>query len=544
MTKTADDIKKQPWPVLIVGAGPVGLAMAAELGWRNIRCLVVDKGDGIINHPKTNGVNMRTMEYCRRWGIDKLIRDRGYPKDRPHDHIYFTTLTGWELARNSQPPLDELAPPRGALEPFQRCPQTVFDPTLQTYVSSQALVSMRYFTRCTDLQQDEDGITAVLEDVKSGKSETLRADFVVACEGAHSPIRDALGITLKGTPVLAYSTNVLFRSAEFATIHDKGAGRSYRAFGPDGQWADVNAIDGKELWRFQIKGSLDPDSWGKVDVDADLKRFVGCDFKYEILSKLEWVRRQLIADNYQSGRIFLAGDAVHQLTPSGSFGMNSGIGDVTNLSWKIEAALAGWAGPHLLNSYSTERQPIGKRNVDEATARFKLSDTVTPRPHLLEDSPEGEKERKEVGAGIAKRMIQPPSFGMQVGYRYDASPIICDDGTPVPPVDRENYTATTRPGARAPDAWVTPGSRTMLDLFGHGFVLVRTGSNPPDVCALEEAARERQVPLTTIDIDDADITDLYERCLVLVRPDGHVAWRGDAPPGNPLAIIDRIRGAA
>ena len=224
--------------------------------------------------------------------------------------------------------------------------------------------------------------------------------------------------------------------------------------------------------------------------------------------------------------------------------MNSGIGDVTNLSWKIEAALAGWAGPHLLNSYSTERQPIGKRNVDEATARFKLSDTVTPRPHLLEDSPEGEKERKEVGAGIAKRMIQPPSFGMQVGYRYDASPIICDDGTPVPPVDRENYTATTRPGARAPDAWVTPGSRTMLDLFGHGFVLVRTGSNPPDVCALEEAARERQVPLTTIDIDDADITDLYERCLVLVRPDGHVAWRGDAPPGNPLAIIDRIRGAA
>jgi 2-polyprenyl-6-methoxyphenol hydroxylase-like FAD-dependent oxidoreductase len=529
-------------PVLVIGGGPVGLAMAAELGWRNIPCVLVEQGDGVVDHPKTNGVNMRTMEFCRRWGIAKRIRESGYPTDRPHDHIFFTTLTGWELARNSMPSFDEIDPPRGALEPFQRCPQTVFDPILKDFVSGFDAVQLRYHVRCTGLEEDADGVIASLEDVDSGNTEVLRADYVVACEGARSPIRDALGIKLDGTPVLAYSTNVLFRSEHFNTVHDKGAGRSYRAFGPDGQWADVNSINGRDLWRFQIKGSLDPESWGKVDIDADLRRFVGCDFEYEILSKLEWVRRQLIADSYQKGRIFLAGDCIHQLTPSGSYGMNTGVGDVTNLSWKLEAALRGWAGDRLLETYTQERLPIGKRNVDEAAARFHLSESVEPTPHILEDSPAGEAEREQVGAGIRDRMLQPPSFGMQVGYRYDDSPLNTPDGTPTPPVDRTTYAATTRPGARAPDAWIGE-DHSILDLYGRGFVLVRSGANPPSAESLADAALARGVPLQMVTIEDPAIAELYESPLVLVRPDGHVAWRGATAPEDPGAVIDRARGA-
>ncbi|MDX1484302.1 MAG: FAD-dependent monooxygenase [Alphaproteobacteria bacterium] len=530
-------------PVLIVGGGPVGLAMAVELGWRGIACVLVEQGDGEVVHPKTNGVNMRTMEYCRRWGIADVIREKGYPRGRPRDHIYFTTLTGWEIARQTNPPYEEARPPRGCLEAFQRCPQTVFDPALQERARSLEPVTLRYHVRCLGVEQDDTGVTAKLQRVKEdGAEETLRAAYVVACEGARSPIRDALGIRLQGMPVLGYSTNVLFRSAEFATMHDKGEGRSYLAVGPDGQWASVNSINGEDIWRFQVRGSLDPDSWAKVDVDADLRRFAGRDFDYETLSVLEWIRRQLVADRYQDGRILLAGDCVHQLTPAGSFGMNTGIGDVTNLSWKIEAALDGWAGDGLLDSYTAERRPIGKRNVDFAAARYARGEKITPTPHILEDSPEGERERKEVGERIMNEVVNPPTFGLQIGYRYDDSPVICLEPGPPPPVERESYSPTTRPGARAPDARLADG-RALIDLFGKGFTLLRLGAAPPEPDALVKASSARGVPLTAHDIAEPGIADLYESPLVLVRPDGHVAWRGDAPPDDPTAVIDKVRGA-
>ncbi|MGY9004837.1 MAG: FAD-dependent monooxygenase [Alphaproteobacteria bacterium] len=528
--------------VLIIGGGPVGLAMAVELGWRGIDCVLVEQGDGVVAHPKTNGINMRTMEFCRRWGIANKVRELGYPKDRPRDHIFLTSLTGWEIARQTNPSYNDVKVPDGTLEPFQRCPQTVFDPLLQARARALPSVTLRYHTRCDDLDQDDTAITAFLENTKTGMKEGLRAPFAIACEGARSPIRDRLGIKLEGTPVLGYATNVLFRSDEFSTMHNMGAGRSYMAIGPDGQWASVNSINGHDIWRLQIRGSLDPESWDKVDVDADMRRFAGRDFDYEVLSSLEWVRRQLIADRYQDRRIFLAGDCIHQLTPSGSFGMNTGIGDITNLSWKIEAALKGWAGPNLLDSYTLERQPIGKRNVDEAAARFALGDSVVPHPQILEDTPEGEDERREAGEKIAKRMIQPPSYGMQVGYRYDDSPVIIADDTPTPPLERETYTPTTRPGARAPDALLKDG-QPLLDSYGKGFVLVCLGSKSGDVASLVDAAKMRNMPMDVMVIDDPKIISLYETTLVLVRPDGHVGWRGNHPPDDPGAIMDRLRGA-
>ncbi len=543
MPDTSLDSGNFDTPVLIIGGGPVGLAMAVELGWRGIDCVLVEQGDGVVVHPKTNGINMRTMEFCRRWGIAEAIREQGYPTARGRDHIYFTTLTGWEIARQVNPAYDEVQLPRGAVEPFQRCPQTVTDPLLQERARSLEPVTLRYHVRCEGVEQDETGVTARLRSLRGGQEENLRAGFVVACEGARSPIRDTLGIKLEGTPVLGYSTNVLFRSQEFATMHDKGDGRSYLAMGPDGQWASVNSIDGKDLWRFQVRGSLDPDSWGKVDVDADLKRFAGRDFDYQVLSILEWIRRQLVADSYQDGRIALAGDCVHQLTPAGSFGMNTGVGDITNLSWKIEAALNGWAGDGLLETYTTERRPIGKRNVDFAAARFARADDVMPTPSILDDSPEGARERKEVGERIEKEVLAPPTFGLQVGYRYDESPIICQEPGPPPPIERETYTPTTRPGARAPDAWIGE-NRAVTDLFGRGFVLLRLGDAPPGAENLERAAAARGVPFETVDLTDPDIADLYQKALVLVRPDGHVAWRGNAPPSDAGQVIDLVRGAA
>ena len=222
--------------------------------------------------------------------------------------------------------------------------------------------------------------------------------------------------------------------------------------------------------------------------------------------------------------------------------MNTGVGDITNLSWKIEAALQGWAGDSLIDTYTTERRLIGKRNVDFAAARYARGENVIPTPSILDDTPEGERERQQVGERITSDVLAPPTFGLQIGYRYDDSPIICVEPGPPPPIERETYTPTTRPGARAPDAWLGE-NRAVTDLFGHGFVLLRLGDAPPKAANLEQAAAARGVPLETIDLTDPEITDLYEKALVLVRPDGHVAWRGETPPADARQVIDRVRGA-
>lgn len=540
-TRLPSDGKDLDVPVLIIGGGPVGLAVAAELGWRGIRCVVVEQTDGAIEHPKTNGINMRTLEICRRWGIAQRVHDEGFPKDYPHDHIYVTSLTGYLLARQIRPSMGEMKAPRGAIETFQRCPQTTFDPMLKGVAESFPTVDLRYFVRCEGVDQDADGITAELTELKSGAKSRIRADYAIACEGANSPVRDALGFKMEGTAVLAYSTNMLFHSTELRKLHDKGPGRSYIAIGPEGNWASINSINGDDLWRLQVSGSTDPASWQEVDFDQCVKRFAGRDFSYELISTLTWIRRQLICDHYQSGRIFLAGDAVHQLTPAGSFGMNTGIGDAVDIVWKIAAMLKGWGGPGLLESYEPERRPIGKRNVDEAAARFKRYAPFKPGPAILEDSPEGVRVRAEVASKLETTML-PFGEGFQVGYRYDDSPIIWPDGTPTPPLDGPTYNATTRPGARAPDAWIDEDTR-MLDLYGKGFVLVRLGTDAPEAGGLEAAAEACGMPLKVVTMEDPEIIDLYERKLVLVRPDGHVAWRGDDMPDDCRAVIDRVRGA-
>jgi 2-polyprenyl-6-methoxyphenol hydroxylase-like FAD-dependent oxidoreductase len=199
------------YPVLIVGAGPVGLALALELGWRGVRCLVVEQGDGNVEHPKVMGIGMRTMEYCRHWGVADAVRDKGYPRDHPRDEFYCTAMTGHMLAHQPYPPLSETSPPPGVADTYQICPQTVFDPILLARANSFPSVTIRNFARCDDVDQDESRVTASLTDTESGKVEKITADYLVSCEGATSSIRKTLGIELEGLSSLTFSINVLFR---------------------------------------------------------------------------------------------------------------------------------------------------------------------------------------------------------------------------------------------------------------------------------------------------------------------------------------------
>jgi hypothetical protein len=281
------------------------------------------------------------------------------------------------------------------------------------------------------------------------------------------------------------------------------------------------------------------------DIRAALKRAMGRDFDYEILSVMRWVRRELVADRYGTDRVFIAGDAAHLMSPTGGFGMNTGIGDAVDLGWKLEAVIKGWGGADLLASYDTERRPVGLRNVAEASRNLRRMLSTRerlPGPEIFQDGPASDTARKEYGEWFAAIMRHEWfANGVMLGYRYDNSPIVMPDGTPAPPDPSHPYVQTARPGARAPHVWLADG-RSTLDLFGRGFVLLRLGRNSPPAIKIERAAKERGVPLTSIEIDEPDVLAAYEHRLILVRPDGHVAWRADTEPANADAMIDAVRG--
>jgi 2-polyprenyl-6-methoxyphenol hydroxylase-like FAD-dependent oxidoreductase len=534
---------KESVPVLIVGGGPVGLALAADLGWRGIECGLVERTDGSIDQPKTNEVNIRTMEFCRRWGIVDVIEKRGYPRDHPHDQVYCTSLTGYEIARHPILPFAQQTPPPTSPQKKERCPQLTFDPILAEFARSRPSVTLRYRCQFESFVQRPDGVECELTDLTTGRKIRVRAQFVAACDGGNSRIRDALGIKPQGVQVLAYSTNILF-TANLESLHDKGRAVRFLFIEPDGNWANLMSINGSDQWRLQILGDTRPWEQQNLDINASIRRAIGCEFfDYKIHSVQRWLRRAVVADRYRGGRIFLVGDAAHQLTPTGGFGMNTGVGDAIDLSWKFQAVIEGWGGAALLESYETERRPIGIRNVNEATDNFYRQQKTSSNPALLEATPEGTRVRAEIGERYRLAMHKIwENDGVQLGYYYDGSPICVADGTPPPADDPVDYHPTARPGSRAPHVWLGEG-RSLIDLYGRGFVLLRIGPDAPDVTAIVEAANQRGVPVQVIGIINAEVASLYERRLALIRPDGHVAWRADDPPASAVDLIDCVRGA-
>jgi hypothetical protein len=349
---------------------------------------------------------------------------------------------------------------------------------------------------------------------------------------------------MRGNPVLTYTTNVIFRCPHLLSLHDKGKAYRHIFIGPEGTWSTIVAINGRDEWRFSIIGGAEQREYSKPEIEAAIRRAVGRDFDFEILSVLPWVRRELVAERYRNGHGFIAGDAAHVMSPTGGFGMNTGIGDAVDLSWKLTATLQGWGGNALLDSYSTERQPIGARNVTEAAGNLRRMLSVDPHPDLLDDTPQGAATRDKVGREISETMRREWfTLGVHLGYRYEGSPICLSDGCAAPADNPRMYVPTARPGHRAPHAFLADG-RSTLDLFGRGFTLLGFGADVAEAAPLLEAAKERRVPIGFTAIAESLVAALYERRFVLVRPDGHVAWRGDRMPAEPLGVIDVVRGAA
>ncbi len=535
-------------PILIVGAGPVGLALAGDLGWRGIACTLIERGEGKITQPKMDMVGVRTMEFARRWGIVDWIEQAPYPRDYPQDNVYLETLTGFEFGREVVPSKSEEKVAPQSPQKRERCPQDMFDPIMQRFAGSFPGVSILYQTELVDFTDHGDHVAVQVRDIKTGAEREVTAAYLIGTDGGASAVRERLGIKMVGKPVLTYTTNVIFRCADLPKLHDKGLAYRFIFIGPEGTWLTIVAINGKDRWRMSLVGSEEKKDISEEEIHALVQRAAGVPIDFEIESIMPWVRRELVAERFGSGRVYIAGDAAHLMSPTGGFGMNTGIGDAVDLSWKLAAMIEGWGASGLLESYTAERKPVAERNVTESSINLKymLTPRKTPPPaEAFQPGPAGDAARHEYGKWYGNMMKREwYTIGIHLGYRYDASPVIVYDGTPTPALATATYTQTSRPGGRAPHVWLADG-RSTLDLFGREWVLMRLGPNAPSASTLVDAAAREQVPLTVCSIEEPAVVEAYDKYpLVLVRPDGHVAWRGAENPSDAAAIIAVVRGAA
>lgn len=542
-------------PVLIAGGGPVGLTLGIDLAHRGQRALVIEERDGPGSHPKATLLGARSMEYYRRWGLEDAIFRAAVPNDHPYYIIFTTHLAGQELHRFRSPSINEgryrdpaaLARHRELnWSPYSKTQigQQALEPVLLDHARTLPDLEMRHGWRFEDFVQYEDHVRARIVEVATGREEQVRAQYLVACDGGGGNIRRQLGIGRNGRGRMRANVSFFFRSRDFLDVHGLGVANLYFIFMPD-SFGVFTAIDGVELWNYQYY-FLDPaKATEELDPEKILFRAMGKPFKFELLQTMHWHHHQTVARSWRDGRVFLAGDAAHLFAPTGGVGMNTGIGDACDLAWKFDAMLRGWGGPDLLDSYEIERKPIAVRNsLISATNSDKIDMVMDETPaDIAAADAGGEAARTLLTRKIKWLARQFNSAGTHLGARYIDSPMIVGDGTPEPPDDMTQVVQSSWPGMRAPHAWL-PDGRSTLDLVGRDFALLRFGAAAPGDRKLVDAARAAGVPIEIFDIADAVTAELYVCRLVLVRPDGHVAWRGDVPPDDVEGLVDTVRGAA
>ena len=539
--------------VLIVGGGPAGLVIAIELGRRGVPCVVFDAGKEAPKFPKANSTTSRTMEHYRRLGLSAEIRDLGLPHDHAPDISYHTHYADFELARRRWPSWNEIAAnPRPAdprwptPEPMHRGQQTRVEGALRREVARHAAIDARFGWKVESVSETVDGVSCVARPVDGGDPVTFTGDYMVGADAARSVVRQYLDIDYEG--VGAEDREFLggrmlatwLRMPAFYDVVTCDRSWQYWAMNPQ-RFGALITIDGKG--EFVLHTQLPKGVTGDLAfARAAVEITVGREFDYEILGTAEWMAGfMLVAKRYGSKRMFLAGDAAHLFTPAAGLGYNTSVDDASNLGWKLAAACLGWGGPDLLASYEIERKPIAHRNTSFARGIADYFKTIRMPPALEQHGPEGEAARAEFAVWlneVGEREFDAP--GIHFGVFYDGSPIVAQEPGPRPPDDPHWYVPHAQPGARAPHAWICD-RLALFDRFGRDFTLLKLDANA-NTRALENAAKARGIPLDVVAIDDAAVRRLYGAGLALIRPDQHIAWRGDVAPVDADALIGKCAG--
>ena len=539
--------------MVIVGGGPVGLCLAIDLARRGIDVLVAElRAAGEPPSVKCNHVASRTMETFRRLGFAAQVRRAGLPDDYPHDVVFRTRATGWELTRIPIPcRLERYTAADGpdcgwpTPEPPHRINQIFLEPVLFQCAATTAGITLLNRTRIGSFQQDADGVTASAVDLDSGAEFRIAGRYLVGCDGGSSGVRKAIGARLGGDEIIQRVQSTYFRAPSLLDLITPPAAWMSYLYNPQ-RAGNLVAIDGKEKWLLHNYLLPHEQDFQAVDRDRCLRLLlgVGDDFSYEVLGNEDWIGRRLVADRFRDRRVFICGDAAHLWVPYAGYGMNAGIADAMNLSWMLAAHLQGWAPAAILEAHESERQPI-----TDQVSRFAMKHAQgairerTQLPAEIEaDTPSGAAARATVGAAAYSLNVQQfACAGLNYGYYYEGSPLIEYDQETAPAYTMHHYTPSSVPGCRTPHFWLADG-RSVYDAMGSGFTLLRFDPEV-DVTSITQAAARCGMPLDVLDARADAIPAAYRHKLVLSRPDQHVAWRGDASPPDAVSLLDKLRGA-
>ena len=529
-------------PVLIVGAGPVGMTMALCLAQRGIASVLVElRAAEVLPDVKCNHISARSMELFRSLGVSQDLRAAGLPDDYPHSVSYRTSTLGEEIARIHIPGrntrLTDHSGPDGhwpTPEPPHRINQRYIEPILRQHVQKQDLITCLFKHRVVAFHQDAQGVTAQIENLEQGHAQafTVQAAYLVGCDGGRSMVRKGIGAQLVGDEVVQRVQSTCIRAPGLLAKMKAAPAWAMFTVNPR-RSGNIYAIDGKEVWLIHNYLRDHEVDFEAVDRDWAIRTIlgVGDDFDYEVMSKEDWIGRRLVSDRLQNGKVFVAGDAAHLWVPYAGYGMNAGLADAANLAWHLAAQLEGWAAPHALSAYEKERHPI-----TEQVSRFAMNHAhaMSQRrrqipENLEEDSPAGQAARAAFGQDLYDLNVQQYCCaGLNFGYYYDQSPVIVYDEERAPDYSMGSFQSSSVPGCRAPHFWLSDG-RSVYDALGPAYTLLCFNSPLCDtVDALKRQAAIARMPLTVLDVSSqAEVPPEYRHAFVLVRSDAHTVWRGD-----------------
>ncbi|EME18738.1 hypothetical protein G418_18844 [Rhodococcus qingshengii BKS 20-40] len=520
------------WDVIVVGAGPVGMTLATELGMRGIETLVIEKATETTTNPRCNTTNARSMEYFRRQGTADRIRRAGLPLDHATDVVYVTSLDSYELTRfefsssgaildGTASEFDEWPTP----EPQHRVSQIFLEPILAERLEEFPSVAVLRGWESETVQQDDGGVAVVIRESSTGATRTVSARYVAGCDGGASVVRRAIGARLEGDAEAAERRlSIYFRSDELVSRLGDKPGWMYWWYGPELRGSFLQ-LDGSSLFlcHARVPEGMDPED---LDPDRVLDAAIGRQIPHEKIQVIRWTPRRLVADKFRDGRIILAGDAAHLWLPLGGFGMNTGIADAVGLGWRLAAIVGGTGSELLLDDYEVERRSVG-----EATSRAALKidrdmTAIGRDPALHEDSPRGADLRLEAGRLIqAIDRKQWHSQGVQFGSRYENSPGTLSpdvvESTVIEAID--TYVPSVRAGSRLPHLWRTDGS-SLFDALGRDWTVIVVGAL--EVEDLVASTSSAGVDVTVVRLTADEAAGVIDQPVVIVRPDLYIAYSG------------------
>jgi len=531
------------YQVIVAGGGPVGMTVAIELASRDISTFVCEpraRDDYAV--ARTNLTNARSMEHFRRLGIADTLRANDPVPSNVIRDLTFSTRANGKIILNVEGAYEWRERLPIASEVPEWAPFQAIEKTLREKLLKVPSATFSPHSTIVDFVQDERGVEVTYQGPDGVR--TAGASYLIIADGAQSELRKTLNLRMVGE-TLFYNSSWHFRSPALTKLFAKTQLSSMTFFLNDDAYGDLIVPQSAEdHWVYLISPipeGLDPDDWPTVR--SMLFRSIGEEFEIFDQVGSYWGSHSRMAPTFNFGRAFLIGDAAHLTSPFGGFGMNLGIGDAADLGWKIAATLDGWGGPRLLETYTLERREVANFVIQGSAHNNKVWGKALVRPHMEEDSERGDKVRAEVrDFVIREKTRQFRSLGAQLGYRYTASPIIVSDGTELPPLEYGEYHPSAAPGCRAPHLWLEDGS-SLFDHFGAGFCLLKTDAAAHSA-PIEKAAADVGVPLKVLELCNDAVRALYERSLVLIRPDQHVAWRGDVPPPDCAALVNVVRGSA